>query len=270
MEPGSSGQGVAEAAEHSYQIHNLETVTEEEDNFKEWPLLVEDSTKSQLSRPLTRLLQQLDRQVQPQRELTTFDVLFTIAYCVGLEAGYVPVGHKLTSNQPLSRYASFDRRILTIFSTIIPSNFYNRESRSYRLDFTLNSDDQQRCSLVGIKSGDFLCLTFTILNRTDLPGRSLFLPVSRFVPLLNFHKLPLSCQNLLELSHKLKNGLFTPVRDDLCQDADAALYPSLYGLPDEVLALLVRTYLGRKDRARLGATCGRLRELVKMYRPEGR
>ncbi|KAL1373373.1 hypothetical protein pipiens_018694 [Culex pipiens pipiens] len=64
MEPGSSGQGVAEAAEHSYQIHNLETVTEEEDNFKEWPLLVEDSTKSQLSRPLTRLLQQLDRQVQ--------------------------------------------------------------------------------------------------------------------------------------------------------------------------------------------------------------
>uniref|UniRef100_A0A8D8GNC6 (northern house mosquito) hypothetical protein n=1 Tax=Culex pipiens TaxID=7175 RepID=A0A8D8GNC6_CULPI len=32
MEPGSSGQGVAEAAEHSYQIHNLETVTEEEEH----------------------------------------------------------------------------------------------------------------------------------------------------------------------------------------------------------------------------------------------
>lgn len=30
MEPGSSGQGVAEAVEHSYQIHNLETVAEEE------------------------------------------------------------------------------------------------------------------------------------------------------------------------------------------------------------------------------------------------
>lgn len=31
MELGFSGQGVAEAAGNSYQIHNLETVAEEED-----------------------------------------------------------------------------------------------------------------------------------------------------------------------------------------------------------------------------------------------
>ena len=38
MDPGFSGQGVAEAAGNPYQIHNLETVAEEEglDHFSCW------------------------------------------------------------------------------------------------------------------------------------------------------------------------------------------------------------------------------------------
>nr|XP_019541704.2 protein nutcracker [Aedes albopictus] len=281
MEPAySSGQGGALDTSSSstssapYQIHNLETVAEENEATKKpitdlsVELLVEDSTKSQLSKHLARLLQRFVQRYQQELEISSFDLLFMTVYSVALETGFIPEGHRIlymsSRLQPI--FASYDSNVVWLFSGIVPENFYSRSTRSYRLDLHLLGSDE-RCSLVGIKSGDLLVLTFTTPNRVDIPGRSIILPVARYIPFVNLHKLGLCFQNLKELSLKLKNNIFVPIRDALCQDDDAITYPSLGGLPDEVVALLVK-YLDKKTALQLSASCSRFRELMKHYRAQ--
>lgn len=187
-------------------------------------------------------------------------------YNVALETGFIPEGHRIrymsSSLQPI--FASFDSNVVRLFSGILPSTFYNRTSRSYRLDLHLLGSDEL-CTLVGIKSGDFLCLTFATPRRVDIPGMSILLPVARYVPLVNLQKLSLSFQNLKELTLKLKNNLLVPVRAALCLDEDVTMYPSLSGLPNEIVAMLLVKYLDKKTALQLSASCSRLRMLTKTY-----
>ncbi|XP_062544187.1 uncharacterized protein LOC134211395 isoform X1 [Armigeres subalbatus] len=280
MEPSySSGQGGAPETSSSsstssvpYQIHNLETVAEENEATKKpitdlnVELLVEDSTKSQLSKHLIRLLQQFVQRYQHSIEISAFDLLFMTVYSVALEAGFIPVGHRVMymSSRFQPRFASYDSNVVWLFSGIVPENFYSRETRSYRLDLNLLGSDV-RCSLVGIKSGDLLILNFTTPHRVEIPGQSITLPVARYIPLVNLHKLALCCQNLKELSFKLKNGVFIPIRNAICLGEDITIYPSLDGLPDEVVAMLLVKYLDKKTALRLSASCSRLRMLIKTY-----
>lgn len=281
MEPSysSSGQqgGAAETSSSEqtspvpYQIHNLETVAEENEATKtpitdlNVELLVEDSTKSQLSKYLARLLQHFVRRYQKEIEISAFDFLFMTVYSVALETGFIPEGHRIlymsSRLQPI--FASYDSNVSWLFSGIVPENYYSRSSRSYRLDLHLLGSDE-RCSLVGIKSGDLLILTFTAPHRKDAPGQSIILPVARYIPLVNLYKLGLCFQNLKELSLKLKNSLFIPIRVTLCEDQNAIMYPSFGGLPDEIVAMVVK-YLDKKAALRLSATCTRFRELTKIY-----
>ncbi|XP_058464670.1 uncharacterized protein LOC131438579 [Malaya genurostris] len=256
----------------TFQTHNLETVAEESEDARKATfnlndkLLVEDSTKSELSKYLFRLLQRFIRQYQHELEINQFDLLLMTIYCISLEVGFIPWGHRLEENGKLlqSRYPSYDYRIVSLFSTIVPTNFYNRTSRSYRLNFYLQGSTQ-KCILVGIKSGDFLCLTFNVPSLANISGKSVLLPVARYVPLINFHKLNLSCQNLKELSHKLKNCIFVPIRDAVCLDTKITMYPSLNGLPDEVVAMLFVKYLDKKATLRMANSCSRLRTLAFAY-----
>ncbi|XP_058830490.1 uncharacterized protein LOC131689426 isoform X1 [Topomyia yanbarensis] len=269
----SGGSDTASTSSVTFQIHNLETVVEESEDANKAisdlnvGLLVEDSTKSELSKYLASLLQRFIQQYQSELEINQFDLLLVTIYCISLEAGFIPWNHQIEDNGKdfRSRYPSYDRRIVRLFSAIVPNNFYNRSNRSYRLNLYLQGSDE-RCVLVGIRSGDFLCLTFSVPRRTDICGKSVLLPVARYVPLLNYQKLSLSCQNLKELSHKLKNNIFIPVRDALCVDANVTMYPSLNGLPDEVVAMLLVKYLDKKATLRLAASCSRLRMLAMAYR----
>ncbi|XP_053689800.1 protein nutcracker [Sabethes cyaneus] len=256
----------------TFQSHNLDTVVEENEDARKArnlksELLVEDSTKSQLSFYLDRLLQRFIHQCPDKLEISQFDILLMAMYCISLETGFIPWGHRVVEEDQQTfraRYPSFDRRVLFTFSTLVPSNFYNRTSRSYRLNLYLQGSEHQ-CVLVGIRSGDFLCTTFSVPKRIDVSGRSILLPVARYVPVVNLPKLNLSCQNLKELSAKLKNNIFLPIRDELCIDAKIIMYPSLNGLPDEVVAILLQ-YLDKKAALRVAASCSRLRTLALHYR----
>ncbi|XP_055603001.1 uncharacterized protein LOC129751487 [Uranotaenia lowii] len=258
-----------------YQIHNLDTVAEENEDPQKattglcgWTTeyLVEDSTRTQLSAPLARLLAGFIDLYQNERELNSFDMLFVAIYCISLEMGFLPDGHRIQDQHSVfqPRYASYDRRVMRIFSDIVPTDFYDRTNRSYRLNLYMPGSEEQ-CSLVGVGSGDFLCLTFTVPKRADISGKSTLLSVSRYVPVLNFRRLNLTFQNLKELSQRLKNELFIPVRDVLCLDEDIPIYPSLNGLPDEVVASLLVRYLDKNSSRRLAATCSRLKALATAY-----
>ncbi|XP_055625617.1 uncharacterized protein LOC129768175 [Toxorhynchites rutilus septentrionalis] len=273
MEPTLSGRDSSEVGNTSaalYVTHNLETVAEEcEDDKKanndlKLGVLVEDSTKSQLSKYLARLLQHFTQRYQHEVEISSFDLLFMVIYCLALETGFIPEGHVLEDAQGVLR-PGFDRRLMHIFSAIVPSNLYDRVNRSYRLDVYLPGIEDN-CALVGIKSGDFLCLTFTILQRSDMLSQSILLPVSRYIPIINFQKLNISCQNLKDLSCRVKNNIFIPIRDALCQASSPSLYPSLIELPDEVLVILLVKYLDRRSIMRLGASCSRLKMLTDICR----
>lgn len=226
-------------------------------------VLVEDSTKSQLSKYLARLLQHFIQRYQHEFEINSFDLLFMIIYCLGLETGFIPEGHVLTDAQKVLR-PGFDRRLMCIFSAVVPTNFYERASRSYRLDVYLPGIGET-CTLVGIKSGDFLCLTFAVLQQPEISGKSIVLPVSRYVPVINFNRLSLSCQNLKDLSCKIKTNILIPIRDALFGDTNMCLYPALVKLPDELLAILLVRYLDRRSMMRLGASCSRLKMLKNIY-----
>lgn len=260
----------------TFQTHNLETVVEENEDAKKVTsnlkseLLVEDSTKSQLSFYLDRLLQRFIQQYRDELDINQFDILLIVLYCVSLETGFILWGHQIVEKDQQifrPRYPTFDQRVLSVFSSIVPINFYNRTSRSYRLDLNLQGL-KHRCVLTGIRSGDLLCTTFSVPERTDIPGRSISLPVARYVPLVNLQKLNLSCQNLKELSTKLKTNIFLPIRDAFCIDANIIMYPSMNGLPDEVVAMLLLKYLDKKSVLQLAASCSRLRTLVLVYRKQ--
>jgi hypothetical protein len=89
--------------------------------------------------------------------------------------------------------------------------------------------------MIFIKSDDSLCITLTGKN---VPGKSLYLPVSRYVPLLKKQNKPACFRNLRELSIKLKNQIFLPIRDGILMTFNCFV-PSLQGIPTEIFDMIL-------------------------------
>lgn len=147
---------------------------------------------------------------------------------------------------------AFDKRIFDYFT--LPNNFTSDTAAPIKFKFCL--DPERKIVLNLIESGDLAILTvyeeFRNLESSHqnctLNSRSLAIPLSRYIPFKNLGRdnIAASFRNLKELSIKIKENLFLPLRNEIYQVNALSPTPSINGLPECILFKIFK-YLKRKD-----------------------
>jgi hypothetical protein len=178
-------------------------------------------------------------------------------FCDGIENAYNISWTSLT-----------DRRIMKNFAILRTTAQDDDAAQILKFKFALAP--QNEISLICLESGDLIIMTAI---RSSLDGnsvnstRSLAIVTSRYfvTKKLNSSNVSASFRNLRELSIKVKNELFLPLRNDIfCESSCKSLYPSLNGLPEDCLLLIFR-YLKSKDIVNLSLSCKNIRETSVPY-----
>lgn len=208
------------------------------------------------------------------RNSTKFEVTQALICALGLEVGFIGdwcFCDGLVENAYNLSWSSFiDRRLLEDFTVLKPKQDNDDDTHEI-LNFKFSLAPQNQISMYCLESGDLMILSAahssfsgeSVMNST----RSLALPMNRYIVTkkLNFSNLPASFRNIRELSVKVKNELFLPLRNDIFSESACKLpYPSLQGIPDECLSLIF-CYLKSKDVVSLSLTCKNLHEISAPY-----
>lgn len=202
---------------------------------------------------------------------TQFNAMLSLVISTALECGFIGDWNR---GESLSQYVmnwsySFDRNILIDLSNI-PKDLVDDgvDEVQIRLSYTLSRRFLIRLDI--LKSADLIIIVARHCNEnsTIKSTKSVAISVSRYVirNRLSEDCYASSFQNLKELSIKLKNEIFLPLRDEIYTFLDCKmLYPSLLGIPDDILLLIFKRYLKTKDICSLSLCCRSLHKISSPY-----
>lgn len=187
----------------------------------------------------------IQKMLSNSRTKTPFEVLNVLVAHVATEAGFVNKNTD-TIAYNYSWYYSFDRRIF--------EDDWIKPSQKMEVKFVMD----QSCDFT-IECHDMDDLALIVAYKNDQSSKllscpSVVLPISRYIPfkkLLN--SLPSSFRKLNELSWKLKENVFFPLRNDIYA-ANQVTSPYLNGMPFMILEK-IHKYLKQTDRKNLRLTC---------------
>lgn len=212
-------------------------------------LLLEDGTFNELPTHIHRAFECL-RNNRPNK----MHILRALVYIVSLESGFHIIDRTEIFNNKSGCF-----NILNVKKNIkFVSEMSQDETVLIKLALTETDNNYK---LLTREIGDALCITFSHGNN---PGKSLYVSASRYV--LNATlKEPSKCfNNLKELSFKLKEFLFTPIRN--CSlESNSESFPSLIGLPAEVVWMIFNK-LNKRSLQNLSRTCMQMNSEIKNFR----
>lgn len=187
-----------------------------------------------------------------------------LVIALGLETGFIGAWccgedvEDVLRAYSLNPFYSFDHRLLIDFAQM-PTHDNDDPHKTFRFKCSLKSDSE--ILVHSFDSNDLLLLTCHVTDNSVMSSaRTVPLSISRYI----IHKrpslkdLPSSFRNLRELSIKLKNELFLPLRDEIL--GDSMNHPSLTGIPFDTLYHIGK-FLSRKDLLSLSSACKNLRKI---------
>lgn len=194
-----------------------------------------------------------------------------IVIASGLETGFIgdwccsDIEDVLKSYQLSGSNYSFDQRLVKDFA-IAPDFGADEPLKTFKFRFSFSPENE--ILVHSFDSGDMLLLNACFIDNSAVTlTHSIALPVSRYVVnrKINTANLPAGFRNLKELSMKLKNSIFLPMRNNIFSDSLFKWpYPSLHGIPETILLTILR-YLKRKDIVALTTTCRFIHEPASRY-----
>lgn len=190
------------------------------------------------------------------RRPTQNDVMNALVMCAAMETGFIGdwcFNDDTDADEVLRGYArnwsfSFDRRMIRDFARM-PTYDDSITHKTFKLKFSLWPDND--IHVHSLDSGDFILVMARNADNSVMSStKSIALPVSRYVisKNINLSNLPVSFRNLRELSMRLKNEIFLPLRNNILGSTPN---PSLQGIDLDVIL----PYLKRKDVVSLASTC---------------
>lgn len=204
-------------------------------------LLLEDGTFHELPSHILQALEAL-RHKRPSK----MHILRALVYIISLESGFHTLESTVNFNNKSGSFNIVNIKNNIKFTDDIPQD----ETVLIRLTL-YDSTTDNNYKLLTREIGDGLCITFSYENQ---PGKSIYLSASRYV--LNATlKEPTKCfNNLKELSFKLKDKIFTPIRNNILESNKNEAFAALTGLPSEVLWIIFRK-LRRPSLQNVAKTC---------------
>jgi hypothetical protein len=186
-----------------------------------------------------------------------------IVYGLALESGFTPhisatkMREIEVKESDVPHFARYHAQLCRKFANCAADVVEPKTEQFYQIALDMFPFTTELFRLVAIKSDDSLCLTLTGRNGGS-GGCSLYLPVSRFVPLVKRDNKPACFRNLKELSIKMKNLMFTPVRDETLM-AFNCFVPALQGVPEEIFGKILNS-LTKAELVELSLTNWKIRE----------
>lgn len=184
------------------------------------------------------------------------DLMNAFVVASGLETGFIGDWCCKDIEAELSAYQlnwcySFDHRMLNNFAIMIPQD--QPETFKFKFSLLLDKEIIVHC----FETGDLFVLSAQLVDNSKITStKSLALPISRYIVRnkVDFNNLPNGFRNLQELSIKLKNQIFLPLRNDIYQESACQWpYPSLHGVPNVIIHKIIK-HLNKKDIASLSLT----------------
>lgn len=199
---------------------------------------------------------------------TQNDVMNGIVVAIALEVGFLgdwcfsdgDAEMEMSAYQ-LQSYYSFDRRLLEDYAR------YPQQSNSHKsFKFKFSLHPKTEILVNTIDAGDLLLIAAHLIdNSVTVSTYSIALPISRYIIYRKLNSnLPSNFRNLRELSIKVKNQVFLPLRNNILNSLNFS-HPSLIGIRmiDDLLSIF--EYLKPKDVAALARTCKCLHSLASSY-----
>lgn len=214
-------------------------------------ILIEDSTLNEIPVHLEKILKNVITQTKPSQS----DLLFSVLYGIALEVGFICDEKNLTSTNVVIHHNwsfTFNNELTEKYSQL-PTNWCQFDGLINTIQLTMPNINKESYNMMSLKSGDFIIVTLVPPQNSQRPKNSVCLSISRYVPLQNYKEISRCFRNLKELTIKVKNELFLPLRNDIYLTAQC-LNPSLLGVPQEVLYCILR-YLNQSNKAHLARTC---------------
>lgn len=150
---------------------------------------------------------------------------------------------------------SFDRKMLEDFARL-PARIDFDEDMTLTFKLSLKPE-RQICVSTAICGDLFMISAYLIESSVMISTRSVIVPASRYVITrkLNISNLAINFCHLRELSIKVKDEIFLPLRSNIFIESSLTMpNPSLQGLSDDCL-LHILPYLVKKDVFSLSRTC---------------
>lgn len=195
---------------------------------------------------------QLHRALSDSKNISLQDVIKAIVTHIALESGFVKSS---TSTHPYTYtwFYSFDKKVFE------DCTYNSSDSSQQNTIFKFVMDQQFHINVkCFFEVGDLVIINAYEENNLSnvIHCESLVFPISRYIP---FKKLitPLtsSFRNLKELSFKLKQNIFHPLRHDIYyRNQQFSSSPWLNGMPEFILENIHKC-LNKKDRRNLRLTC---------------
>lgn len=212
-------------------MHNLNAV-----------LTLDDSTAGNVPAHLLRMVHE---QSTAAIRRTKSDLLAMLVYVAAVECGFVTITHAadLNATHTAKPWASFHCDIVRKHCDRLPCDYRNETINGYLARLILLQLSERNGLLIARDIGDGLCVTFSVqLSNGEHLARSMYLSAGRYVLRTTFVEASFAncVQNLKELSYRVKNELFMPIRialltDELVFDECRKLFAGLLGLPNELL-----------------------------------
>lgn len=203
---------------------------------------------------------------------TQFDAMIALVISSALESGFIGewnVGDNL-NEFALSFNYSFDRSALIKNSKLPYKIQFEEGIDEIRIIFSYTLSRKMQIILEIIRSADLIIIIARHRNEISSikSTKSAAFSVSRYIIRT---RIPEECfassfQNLKEFSIKIKNQIFLPLRDEIYSCLDCKMcYPSLLGIPDDILILIFEKYLKTKDICSLSLCCKQLHQISSPY-----
>lgn len=214
-------------------------------------LLLEDGTFNKLPDHIHQAFELL-RNNRPSK----MHILRALVYIVSLESGF----HTVDSTEPFNNKSGCFNIANVKKNINFVSDISQDETVLIKLALT-DSDTDNSYKLLTREMGDGLCITFSYGNHS---GKSAYFSASRFVLRAALKDPPKCFNNLKELSFKLKENIFTPVRNYFLQSNNES-FPSLIGLPSEVVWMIFNK-INRVSLQNLSRTCMQMNNEIKSFK----
>lgn len=214
-------------------------------------LLLEDGTFNQLPTHIHRSFE-LVRNNRPSK----MHILRALVYIVSLESGF----HTVDRTEPFNNKSG----CFNIENVKKNINFVSEISQDETVLIKLaltDSDTDNSYKLMTREIGDALIITFSYGNHS---GKSYYLSASRYVLTATLKDPPKCFYNLKELSFKLKENIFTPVRNYSLESNNES-FPSLIGLPSEVVWMIFNK-INKRSLQSLSITCMQMNDEIKSFK----
>lgn len=204
------------------------------------------------------------------RNPSKFQIMELLVLSCAIETGFLCEGdgYGCFINKPAAYNVSWsnftDRRIFDDF-TNCKLLLQNDDIETIKLKFCLEESNSE-ISLSCFESGDLIVSSVNRLVPRGYPvasTRSVALSMNRYIVTKKLNaSSPSSFRNLRELSVKVKEKLFLPIRDEIFTHSSCTLlYPALSGISDDCLLLMLE-FLTLKDVIRLSSTCKSIRKIA--------